>query len=50
MKIIKIRGRIFSGGVYNGNICTMTIVNFVRLKMNVKTVVNINLQVNYILL
>ena len=36
MKMIKIHGRIFSGGVYNGDICIIMIVNCVKFKMNVK--------------
>ena len=37
-------------GVYNGDTCIIMIVNCVKQKMNVKTIVNIGLNVNYILL
>ena len=40
----------FFRGVYNGDICTITTVKFVNLKINVKAFVNIDLHVNYILL
>ena len=46
----KIRGRILLKGVYIGNICIMMNVNCVKQKLNVRTIVNIGLNVNYILL